>query len=158
MYFNKKTLTRQAIVAALYTVMTLAIPALSYGPVQFRISEILTLLAFFNPEYIIGLTLGCAIANIFSTLGLLDVIIGTAASLFALTAMSKIKNIWIASLMPTLFCVFIGLEIMIVSPVPISFFIITGQIMLSEFVIVTILGVPIFKTLMKNKEFARLIV
>lgn len=138
--------------------MTLAIPALSYGPVQFRISEILTLLAFFNPEYIIGLTLGCAIANIFSTLGLLDVIIGTAASLFALTAMSKIKNIWIASLMPTLFCVFIGLEIMIVSPVPVSFFMITGQIMLSEFVIVTILGVPIFKTLMKNKDFARLVV
>ncbi|WAW14953.1 QueT transporter family protein [Peptostreptococcus equinus] len=158
MYFiNKKTLTRQAIVAALYAIMTIAVPALSYGPIQFRLSEILTLLAFFNPEYIVGLTLGCAIANIFSSLGAIDIVVGTLASFLALTAMSKIKNIWIASLMPAIFSILIGLEIVLISPVPLSFFVITAQIMLSELIIVTILGVPIFKTLMKNKDFYRLI-
>lgn len=155
--FNKKNLTRQAMIAALYAVLTWAIPSLSYGPIQFRVSEVLTLLAFFNPEYILGLTVGCALSNIFSTLGIIDMVIGTLASFLALTAMSKINNIWIASLMPALFSILIGLEIVLVSPTPVSFFMITAQIMFSEFVIVTLCGVPLFKLLMNRQSFSKLI-
>ena len=141
---SRKLLVRQAMIAAIYAVLTWMIPSLSYGPIQFRISEVITLLAFFNPEYIVGLTVGCAISNLLSSLGMIDV-------------MSKIKNIWIASLMPAVFSVLIGLEIVFISPEPVSFIVVTAQIMLSEFIIVTILGVPLFKNLMKNSTFKNLI-
>lgn len=154
---NRKVLVRQAMIAAIYAVLTWIIPSLSYGPIQFRISEVMTLLAFFNPEYVVGLTVGCAISNLLSSLGMIDVVVGTLASFLALTAMSRIKNIWIASLMPALFSLLIGLEIVFVSPEPVSFIVVTAQIMFSEFVIVAILGVPIFKNLMKNSTFKNLI-
>ena len=56
-----KRLTRTAIIAAIYAVITIAIAPLSYMGVQFRIGELLVLLALFDPIYIYGLTLGCLI-------------------------------------------------------------------------------------------------
>ncbi|MBC2576872.1 QueT transporter family protein [Peptostreptococcus canis] len=148
-----KSMVIQSMVAAIYAVITWAIPSLSYGPIQFRISEVMTLLAFFNPQYIIGLTVGCALSNIFSSLGMIDIIVGTFASFLAAFVMSKIKNIWIASLMPALSAIIIGAEIVFVSPEPISYYVITTQIAISEFIIVTLVGVPLFKILSKNKKF-----
>ena len=87
MNLSKQNLTRQAIVAALYAVLTWAIPALSYGPIQFRLSEVMTLLAFFNPQYVVGLTVGCALSNIISSLGMIDIVVGTFATFCAVTAM-----------------------------------------------------------------------
>ena len=72
-----KRLTRTAIIAAIYAVVTIAIAPFSYGNIQFRISEILVLLAVFDPLYIGGLTLGCLIANILGPNGPMDVIFGT---------------------------------------------------------------------------------
>ena len=71
--------------------------------------------------------------------------------------MSKTKNMYIASLWPAVFSVIIGLEILIFSGQPVNFFLITGQIMLSEIVVVTLIGVPIMKQLMKNKHFEKLV-
>ena len=50
-------LVKAGIVAALYVILTYALPTLAYGPIQFRISEILTLLAYMDPFYIGPLTL-----------------------------------------------------------------------------------------------------
>lgn len=147
-------LVRGAIIAALYAILTLTLPA--YGPLQFRLSEIMTLLAFVNPFYILPLTLGCAIANLASPFGIVDVIFGSLASFLALTAMSKTKNIYLASIWPAFFSFIIGLEIMFLSQEPVNFFLITGQIMLSEFLVVTVIGVPVFKTIMKNEYITRL--
>ena len=63
-----------AIVAAIYVVLTITPPlnAISYGAYQFRISEMMNFLALYNPKYIIGVTLGCMIANFFS-FGIIDV-------------------------------------------------------------------------------------
>ena len=58
---SRKLLVRQAMIAAIYAVLTWMIPSLSYGPIQFRISEVMTLLAFFNPEYIVGFD--CRLCN-----------------------------------------------------------------------------------------------
>ena len=157
MNLSRRMLTRQAIVAALYAVLTWAIPALSYGPVQFRLSEVMTLLAFFNPQYVIGLTVGCAISNIISSLGMIDIVVGTFATFCAVTAMTKFKNIWLASLMPAFSAFIIAAEIVIVTKEPAAYFVIAGQIFLSEFVIVTVLGVVLFKYLMKNQKFNDLV-
>lgn len=152
---NTKRLVRGAAVAAIYAVLTMVLPA--YTALQFRLSEIMTLLAYYNPFYILPLTLGCAISNIASPFGIVDIIFGSLATFLATTAMSKTKNIYLASLWPTVFCIIIGLQITILSVEPVSFFLVTGQIMFSEFVVVTIIGVPVMKQLMKNKYFEKLL-
>ena len=75
-----KRLVRTAIIAALYAVITLVLAPISYGNIQFRVSEIMVLLAFFDPFYIGGLTLGCFIANMLGPNGLPDMIFGTFAT------------------------------------------------------------------------------
>ena len=57
-----------ALVAAIYIALTMTPPlnAISYGAYQFRISEMMNFMAFYKPKYIIGVTLGCMIANLFS--------------------------------------------------------------------------------------------
>ncbi len=148
-------LVRGAMVAALYAISTLTLPA--YGALQFRLSEMMTLLAYFNPFYVIPLTIGCAIANIASPFGIIDVIFGSLASFLALTAMSKTKNIFLASIWPAFFSFIVGLEIMFLSTEPVNFFLVTGQIMLSEFVVVTIIGVPVMKYIMRNEYIKSLV-
>lgn len=78
---SKKFLTTTAIVAAMYVVLTLAVAPLAFGAIQFRVSEILNQLVVSNKKYIWGITLGCAIANLFSGNGILDFFVGTAATL-----------------------------------------------------------------------------
>ena len=84
-------ITHIAVIAALYAATTLAcmlfLGGLAWGPVQFRLSEALCVLALFTPDAIPGLALGCAIANLVNiplsgvgTLGLLDVVFGSLAS------------------------------------------------------------------------------
>ncbi len=148
-------LVRGAMVAALYAISTLTLPA--YGALQFRLSEMMTLLAYFNPFYVIPLTIGCAIANIASPFGIIDVIFGSLGSFLALTAMSKTKNIFLASIWPAFFSFIVGLEIMFLSTEPVNFFLVTGQIMLSEFVVVTIIGVPVMKYIMRNEYIKSLV-
>lgn len=154
---DTRKLTKQGLVVSLYVILSLALPEFSFGPVQFRISELLTLLAFVDSSYIIPLTLGCAIVNIWSPFGIIDVIFGSLASFLALYSMSKTKNIYLASIFPALFSFIIGLEILFLSNEPVNFFLITGQIMLSEFVIVSIIGVTIFKIIMDNKFLINMI-
>ena len=77
-----------AIIAALYAALTLAIAPLAYGQVQFRFSEILVFLAFFNYKYIPGLILGCFIANLGSPMIAYDLVFGTLATAIAVILIS----------------------------------------------------------------------
>ncbi|MEG1429683.1 MAG: QueT transporter family protein, partial [Hydrogenoanaerobacterium sp.] len=61
---NTKNITACAVIAAVYIVLSLAFAPISFGAVQFRVSEALTLLPVFSPYTIIGVTLGCLITNI----------------------------------------------------------------------------------------------
>lgn len=73
-----------SLVAALYVVITLLTMPISFGMVQFRISEVLNILPLFFPESILGLTIGCLISNLFSSGNvLLDCTLGTLATLLA---------------------------------------------------------------------------
>ena len=73
-------LVKAAMVTALYVVFTLINP-LSFGAVQFRFSELFNNFAVFNKRYIWAVTLGCAIANLTSPLGIIDVIFGSLGTL-----------------------------------------------------------------------------
>ena len=105
-YVNVRTMTANGLIAALYAVVTIACGPLSYSFMQFRFSEALNLLVFFNPSYTVGLTIGCLIANLFSSVGTLDIALGTATTLVACILMSiysrYIKNLFFSGLFPCL--------------------------------------------------------
>ena len=79
-----------AIVAAIYIVLTITPPlnAMAYYGYQFRVSEMMNFLAFYNKKYLIGVTLGCMIANLFS-FGWIDVFVG-GGSTFAFLGLGLI--------------------------------------------------------------------
>ena len=139
-----KMLVYSAAIAALYATLTIALAPVSYGPVQLRLSEIMILLVLVNPRFKTGLILGCLIANLFSPFGIVDVIFGTMATAIAVIAMAKIKNIYLASLVPALSNgIIIGLELMYMLNLP---FVETAlYVALGEFLVVTVIGVPVFK-------------
>ena len=148
-------ITKVAIVAAVYAVLTAAIAPISYGPIQFRISEIMTLLAFIDPLYIPGLVLGCAISNLFSPLGIVDVIVGTTATFISVYMISKSKSLFIASLWPTINCVFIGAELYYLQHLP--FWLTSLEVAIGEFVVVTLIGYPVFRVLLKKGDIIKLL-
>ena len=84
--FTIRDFTQVALVAAIYVVLTVTPPlnAISYGAYQFRVSEMLVFLAFYNRKYIAGITLGCMIANLYS-FGLIDVVVGGSQTFVFLT-------------------------------------------------------------------------
>lgn len=86
--FRKLLTTRSlcisAVIAALYAALTMLLAPISYGGVQLRFSEALTLLPLLLPEAVPGLFVGCLIANIFSPLVTIwDIIFGSLATLAA---------------------------------------------------------------------------
>ncbi len=88
-------IARTALIAAAYAMLTLAFPPLSYGPIQLRISEAMCVLPFFMSEAVVGLTLGCFIANLVGSALPWDILIGTAATLIASYIASRIKSKWL---------------------------------------------------------------
>ena len=146
-------LVKSAGVAALYAVLTLLLPVASYGPIQFRFSEILVLLVFYNKRFIPGLVLGCAIANLFSPMMLFDVVFGTLSSYIAFILMQRAKNLYIASIFPVLLVSVPAIGTWLILASDEVFFVLLMQFMLSEFVMVTIIGVAIFKMLEQNPTF-----
>ena len=98
-------LTTAAVVAALYTVMSLFAGTfgLAFGPVQIRFSEALCVLPFLFPETIWGLFVGCLITNLLSPYGVLDIVVGSLATLLAAVVTSRCKNRFLATLPPVIF-------------------------------------------------------
>ena len=80
---NKGTqfLAEAAVIGAIYVVLTLLFAPLSYGEIQIRFSEALTILPFFTPAAIPGLFVGCIIANLFGGAIPVDIIFGSIATL-----------------------------------------------------------------------------
>lgn len=97
---STKVLTRIAIYASIYIVLTLIFSAISYGPIQFRISEFLTVFPYIDPIAIPGLFLGCFIANFFSPAGWIDVIFGSLCTLIAGYLTYKMPKIFLAPVPP----------------------------------------------------------
>ncbi|HAV28051.1 MAG TPA: transporter [Lachnospiraceae bacterium] len=101
---EKKTatfITHAAAIAAIYVVLTLVFAPISYGEVQVRVSEALTILPFFTPAAIPGLFIGCIIANATGRSVILDIVFGSIATLIGAFGTYKLrKNRWLAPLPP----------------------------------------------------------
>ena len=77
-----RSLCMSAVIAALYAALTLLLAPISYGPIQLRLSEALTLLPMVLPQAVPGLFVGCLIANLYTGM-LTDIIFGSLATLLA---------------------------------------------------------------------------
>ena len=100
---NKKVvfLTQAAMIAALYVVLTFIANAfgLASGAIQVRLSEALTVLPFFTPAAIPGLYVGCMLANFLTGCCVLDIFVGSLATLIgALAAYTLRKWKWLVPL------------------------------------------------------------
>ena len=155
-----KGLVMSALIAALYAVLTYVSAAfgLAYGAVQFRLGEILTILPLFSPSAIYGLTVGCIISNIGSSLGPVDMLFGTAATLLAAVFMYLLRNrvpFWVLFLLPAIFnALIIGAELAIFIG-DIGFFYAAATVGLGELAVVYIGGLPLYGFLQKNPIFKK---
>lgn len=151
--FETRNLVRLALVAAIYAVITVAIPGLSFGSIQFRFAEVLVLLCFYRKDYCIALILGCFIANCFSPMALMDMIFGTLATAIAVIPMFYIRNIWVASLLPVVsngIIVAIELFVCFGNEPPIWFNMLT--VGAGELVVVTIIGCVLFRLVFERSS------
>ncbi|MCI8941145.1 MAG: QueT transporter family protein [Dorea sp.] len=78
---NVTFLTQAAMIAAIYVVLTYVFAPFSFGEIQIRISEALTILPLFTPAAVPGLFIGCLIGNILGGAILPDIVFGSAATL-----------------------------------------------------------------------------
>ena len=101
---HTKQLTLAALTAAAYAVLSYfgSIFGITYGPIQCRFSEALCVLPFFLPETAWGLGVGCLIANLLSPYGVLDIVVGSAATLLAALLTARCQKKWLAPLPPVI--------------------------------------------------------
>ena len=101
---NTRALARGAIIAALYTALTVLLAPLSYGEVQIRFSEAFTLLPILMPEAVPALLVGCLLSNILGGCSIFDIVFGSLATLLAAVCTRRLRDkFWLAALMPVLF-------------------------------------------------------
>ena len=102
-----------AVIAALYAALTILIMPASYGVMQFRVSEALTVLPVFTPAAIPGLFVGCMIANIVSPVGARDIGLGRSATLIAAICTYLLREHRLLALLPPVIAnaVLVGIEL-----------------------------------------------
>ena len=170
-HFTVKNIALNGIIAALYVALTVACGPLSYEFMQFRFSELFNLFVFFNPTTTVGLTIGCLISNLFSTVGLIDILLGTATTFVSCILMifySKlVKNLFSSGFIPCILNALVVPFTIYLSSVgtadafllePAIYFTMFGWVFLGEFVCIIAIGYPLFLVLTKKSEsFNRMI-
>ena len=166
----KKTATLKlataAVVGACYAVLTMILAPISYGAVQFRVSEALCILPFFMPCTAWGLFGGCIIANLL-TGNIFDIVFGSLATLAAALLTAEIgrhghdlgRKI-LACLMPVLFnAVVVGAVItsayngLNIFSRPAAFGLNAAQVGLGEAAVLFVIGLPMMYYLPGLKFF-----
>ena len=165
MNYSRK-LTQAAMIAALYAALThlqnFLLPGTASMAIQFRASEALTVLAFFTPAAIPGLTLGCLIFNLTSGMALpLDFLVGSLASGGAAAARWYLKNMTFHRLpllglaMPALCnAVFVGWELDVY--IGGGFFVNALYVALGELGVLYSLGIILYSTLSRPRIRAQI--
>lgn len=145
---NSKKLVRMALIAAIYAVITIVMAPFSYGPIQVRVSEALTILPFIFPESVLGLFIGCFIANIYGNYGIIDIVFGSLATLVAAYLTRKMPHWLLAPLPPVLInAVVVGLMLHYVAGFPLLATM--GWVGLGQVLACYVLGLPLLYVLKK---------
>ena len=105
-YYQSRTgfITQSALIAALYVVLTMIVAPIAFGPIQFRVSEVLCVLPYFLTSAVPGVTIGCFLANLLCGAASLDVVFGSIATLIGAVGSYYLgkKNKWLVCVPPIL--------------------------------------------------------
>ena len=160
-----RRLAEGGIIAAMYTVLTLVLSPIAFGPVQFRVSEMLTILPVFTPAAIPGLAVGCVLSNMFgmfmgtNLIGAWDLVLGPMATLIAALMTYWFRNVRVnglpvlATLPPIILnAVIVGWELTFVLfgfswPI---YLINVAQVAAGQFGACTIIGLLVFTALQRS--------
>lgn len=144
-------LVQGSIIAAVYAVLTLAFAPLSYGQVQIRFAEALTVLPALTPAAIPGLAVGCLIANILGPGGIVDIVFGTLATLIAAYMSCKMPRKWLVPLPPVIVnAIVVGFILNYLYQLPLI--ITMGWVGLGELIACYAIGYPLLLLLERYKE------
>lgn len=171
MKINTRNLITAAVVGALYAVLTMVLAPISYGALQFRVSEVLCILPFFMPFTAWGLFVGCIVANLMSTAGVLDVVFGSLATLITCLCIAwcgkkgnTLKARLLACLMPVIWnglIVGATLTIALAGLNPLThfgaFFVFAGEVALGELGVMYLIGLPLMTYLPKQRFFSEFV-
>lgn len=171
MKINTRNLITAAVVGALYAVLTMVLAPISYGALQFRVSEVLCILPFFMPFTAWGLFVGCIVANLMSTAGVLDVVFGSLATLITCLCIAwcgkmgnTLKARLLACFMPVIWnglIVGATLTIALAGLNPLThfgaFLVFAGEVALGEFGVMYLLGLPLMTYLPKQRFFSEFV-
>ncbi len=101
---NKTTtmLAQAAVIAAIYVALTLAFAPISFGAIQFRISEALCILPYFTFAGVPGVAIGCFLGNVLGGAALPDIIFGTLATLIGAIGSYQLRKVnkWLVCVPP----------------------------------------------------------
>lgn len=152
---NTAFITHAAAIAAIYVVLTLIFAPISYGEVQVRISEALTILPFFTPAAIPGLFIGCLIANFLGGSIILDVIFGSIATLIGAAGTYLLRNNrWLAPLPPIISnTIIVPLVLRFGYGVPLPIPMLMLFIAIGEIISCYVLGEIVLSALLRYREY-----
>jgi len=160
---STRSLVKASLIAAAYTVVSIALAPISFGAIQVRVSEALTLLPVWSPVAIAGVAVGCLLTNAWGVaaganiLGAADILLGTLATLIAaLLTRALRKNVFLAALPPVLVnAVIIGGELAFAETgrLPLGLWLLNGaQVGAGQAIACFLLGIPLLKFLQKRAE------
>jgi len=142
------------IIASLYAVITIALAPISYGPVQVRVSEALTVLPYLTPTAIPGLFIGCVVANVYGGLGIYDIIGGSLCTLLAayLTYLfSKTRKPILAPLPPVVVNA-LGVSWYLHFLFQLPYWLTVAYIAVGEIVACFVLGYPLLSIILRREK------
>ncbi len=155
--FVLRTVLMQAMIASIYVVLVYVFQFASFGLIQFRVAEVLMILVLFDKKSVVGLTLGCFVANLVGGAIWIDVIIGPIATLIAGIAMimtqshPKIAMIWPAVSNG----IIIGLILTygyLLGPLYLTI----PSVFIGEALVMYLIGLPVYLVLSKHQAFIEL--
>ena len=156
---NTLFLTRGALIAALYVGLTYlaSLLGLASGVIQVRLSEALIALVILMPEAVVGITLGCFLANLLTGAVIWDVIFGTVATLVGAVLARLLRNlpdklIWLATV-PTVIsnAVIVPFVLIYAYGVPDAYYYIMLTVGAGELISATLFGTALYYSLKKIK-------
>lgn len=144
-------LARSGLYAAIYAVLTIVLAPFSYGIMQVRVAEALTVLPIIDNAAIPGLFIGCLIANIVGGYGIIDIGLGSVFTLIAAYLTSKAKKDWQAPIPPVVInAVGVGTYLAILLKTPVYWGIF--WVGLGELIACFGLGLPLLYFIRKVRE------
>lgn len=129
-------------IAALYFALSVAFNAIAFGPVQFRVSEILVLLPLIFPEAIPGLAIGCFFTNFFfSPFGVFDMVLGTLATLIGAIGTYLLRRRPFLATLPVANTLLVPL-IFVLNDASTVYYLAMFEILASQIITCIVLGMP----------------